>query len=166
MPDRRVPATALSANDASQGEPLLSRRTLQGATPGGTECEREYIYVMYETSSGNVAAEAGVVCTFKPGRYGVVTGDVSSGNRLQPAGVVCHTLSDGHYGWVQRSGYCPQVNTDDGVDTAGVMLIVHETSDGIADGSETADATGVAARIGWAVQADENSSCPAVLTLP
>lgn len=118
---KQLPATKLTANDATASEEL-GRIRWEGA--------KAYKYVLIE----DAAVANGDVVEFADTSGYEVTKDRSGGASIGRvvAGVAIGTITDAYYGWIQVSGRHIAVKTDGGV-TAGQNLVPHASVDGQAD---------------------------------
>lgn len=125
---KQLPATKLTANDATASEELGRIRWEGG---------KAYRYILVE----DAALANGDVVEFSDTSGYEVTNDRAGGASIGRvvAGVAIGTITDAQYGWIQVSGRHTAVKTDGGV-TAGQNLVPHTNKDGRAD-SEAAGST-------------------------
>ncbi len=118
---KQLPATKLTANDASAKEELGRLRFEKG---------KVYKYVLVEDA--NLAN--GDVVEFSDTSGYEVTNDRAGGSSIGRvvAGVAIGTITDAQYGWIQVHGVHGAIKTDGGV-AKGDVLIPHATGDGRAD---------------------------------
>lgn len=126
MSVKQLPATKLTANDATAKEELGRVRWEGG---------KAYRYVLVEDANLGV----GDVVEYSDTTGYEVTNDRSGGGSIGRvvAGVAIGTITDAYYGWIQVSGRNATIKTDGGV-SAGDALVPHATVDGRADTGTTA----------------------------
>lgn len=142
---------------------------------------KEWMYVQFADA---VAYVSGAVCGIENASTGIVTADESA-SKDRPGGVLVASArtatqkvpTENQYGFVQLSGYHPAVAKVAGVDSiaAGTGLVMHASSDGVANVDTGTPTTGeLNRRIGFAHAASEDGASgtynedtvPAMLMIP
>jgi len=147
MPDKFIPATELTANDATSQEEL-----------GRTRLEsdgKEYRYIQMKNGTG----KTGNTVVFNSSNNYQVTRSASTARRSLFAGVLLGTLRKDRYGWAQIRGYCTHVKTDTSV-AAGHAVGVGVVAVGLCSAVSSAGALRMA--FGASLKADSGSIATAV----
>lgn len=139
MSVKQLPATKLTANDATAKEELGRVRWEGG---------KAYRYILVEDA--NLAN--GDVVEFSDTTGYEVSNDRSGGASIGRivAGVAIGTITDARYGWIQVSGRHASIKTDGGV-AAGDILVPHASVDGRADTATSASTVVITAGQKFAV---------------
>lgn len=145
---KQLPATKLTANDASAKEELGRVRWEGG---------KAYRYILVEDANLGV----GDVVEFSDTTGYEVTNDRSGGGSIGRvvAGVAIGTITDAQYGWIQVSGRNATIKTDGGV-SAGDALVPHASLDGRADTATSASTVVITAgqKFAMALEADDGTT--------